>query len=52
MKKYKVIEYFGATVQWFDNAKEANKEAFNIQGVLIRVDENGNETILKDYTDF
>lgn len=50
-KKYKVIDELCGEIQWFDNAKEANREAFNIQGILIKV-ENGKETILRDYSEF
>lgn len=45
--KYKVIDEMCCAVTYFDNSTEANKHAFNVQGVLIRVED---EKILKDYT--
>lgn len=51
MKKYKVIDWLCGDVTFYDDIKEANREAFNVQGALIKV-ENGKEIVLKDYSGF
>ncbi|WP_300621024.1 hypothetical protein [uncultured Fusobacterium sp.] len=45
--RYKVIDEFSGEVQYFDNLKEARKEAFNIQGLLY-----DREKLLVDYSEF
>lgn len=51
MKKYKVVDWLCGAVTYYDDIKETNREAFNVQGALIKV-ENGKEEILKDYSGF
>lgn len=52
MKKYKVVDWLCGDVTYYDDIKEANKEAFNVQGALIKVQDNGKEEILKDTSGF
>lgn len=52
MKKYKVVDWLCRDVTYYEDIKEANKEAFNIPGALIKVQDNGKEEILKDYSGF
>ena len=51
MKKYKVVDWLCGDVTYYEDIKEANREAFNIQGTLIKV-EGGKEIVLKDYSGF
>lgn len=51
MKKYKVIDWLCGDVTFYEDIKEANREAFNVQGALIKV-EDGKEIVLKDYSGF
>ncbi len=51
MKKYKVVDWLCGDVTYYEDIKEANREAFNIQGTLIKV-EDGKEIVLKDYSGF
>ena len=51
MKKYKVVDWLCGDITYYEDIKEANREAFNIQGTLIKV-EDGKEIVLKDYSGF
>lgn len=51
MAKYKVVDELCGDVTFYKDIKEANREAFNIQGTLIKV-EDGKEIVLKDYSGF
>ena len=51
MKKYKVVDWLCGDVTYYEDIKEANREAFNIQGTLIKL-EDGKEIVLKDYSGF
>ena len=52
MIKYKVIDWLCGDITYYKDIKEANKQAFNIQGALVKVQENGEEVILRDYSGF
>lgn len=51
MKKYKVVDWLCGDVTYYEDIKEANREAFNIQRTLIKV-KDGKEIVLKDYSGF
>lgn len=52
MAIYKVIDELAGDVQYFEDLKEANRETVDIQGILIKVDDNGEEIVLRDLSDF
>ncbi len=52
MAKYKVIDELCGDVTFYEDIKEANKEAFNVQGTLIKIQDNGEEIVLRDYSGF
>lgn len=49
--KYIVVDEFDCTETIFDKFGEANKYALNIQGVMYRVDKEGNRTMMWSYAD-
>lgn len=45
--RYKVIDEFTGEIQYFDNLKDAKRQAFNIQGLLY-----DNDELIADYSEF
>lgn len=52
MSKYKVIDELCGEVQYFEDFVEANKEVINVQGVLIKIEDNGEEIPIRDLSGF